>query len=85
MTVIGIHIRAADYSTFKELMPTEEKLGKDYGDWLKRRLQEDSRPGVDVTNVTVYPEEFRLYCIAIGQKPNYYVLEAFAASKERGL
>jgi len=64
-------------------MPTEERLGTDYASWMERRLLEHSRPGGKVTNITVYPEEFRLYCIAIGQKPSYYVLEAFASSKDR--
>jgi hypothetical protein len=41
MARIGIHILAADYATFKALMPSEEKLGKDYSAWIKRRLEEE--------------------------------------------
>jgi hypothetical protein len=69
MARIGIHILAANYATFKALMPSEEKLGKDCSAWIKRRLEEDSRSGESVKNVTVPPEDFRLYCVQIGQKP----------------
>ena len=83
MARIGIHILAGDYATFKALMPSDGNLGKNYSEWMKRRLQEDSRPGERVKNITVRPEDFRLYCVQIGQQPNYSVLEAFAVSKSR--
>lgn len=83
MARIGIDIQGRDYAGFKALMPAEEKLGKNYAEWMQRRFQEDSRPGESVTSIAVYPEEFRLYCLQIGQKPSYSVLEAFASSKAR--
>ena len=80
---IGIDIEAADYSLFRALMPTEERLGESYAHWLQRRLEEDSRPGEPVTHVVVHPDEFGLYCLQLGQKPGYHMLEVFAATKAR--
>lgn len=88
MLRVGISIDAADYLTFKVLMPKEERLGKTYEEWRRRRLEEDSRAGVSGKTMTVSPdpEEFRLYCIQIGLAPSYHVLQAFAVKKaqERG-
>jgi hypothetical protein len=82
MARIGLRILARDYDAFKLLMPGEERLRKSYSELVKHRLEEDSRPGTEnVTAVTVYPEEFRLYCLQIGQQPSYSVLEAYAARK----
>jgi hypothetical protein len=80
---IGIHILAADCATFKALMPSEERLVKDYSAWIRRRFEEESRSGERVENITVRPDELRLYCVQIGQKPTYSVLEAFAERKSR--
>jgi hypothetical protein len=33
--------------------------------------------------VTIRPEEFEMYCLQLGQVPNYSVLEAFATLKAR--
>jgi hypothetical protein len=83
MARIGIQILAADYLRFKALLPNEERLGKNYSEWVKRRADEDSLYPEGVTNVTVLPEDFRLYCLQISQRPSYSVLEAFAVSKSR--
>lgn len=83
MPRIGIQIQAADYLRFKALLPNEERLGKNYSDWIKRRADEDSSYPEGVRNITVLPEDFRLYCLQIGQRPSYSVLEAFAVSKSR--
>jgi hypothetical protein len=58
-------------------MPNEPRLGATHREW-KRLAAADSDKAV-----TVYPEEFRLYCLQIGQMPGYFVLEAFAAKKAK--
>jgi hypothetical protein len=80
---IGIHINATEYTDFKALMPNEQRLEKTYSAWKQRRLQEDSRSGEEVKTITIHPAEFELYCLQIGQRPNYSVLEAYAVIKAR--
>lgn len=68
---------------FKKLMPSDERLGKTYTEWM-RRAEEEARAGDEaVKQVIVAPEEFRVYCLQLGQVPNYSVLDALAAKKAR--
>jgi hypothetical protein len=77
---IGVAILAEDFTEFKKLMPVDERLGRTYAEWELRRRAEDSANG-GMQRVTVRPDDFQLYCLQIGQKPSYFMLEAFAAKK----
>jgi hypothetical protein len=73
---IAIKILPRDFEAFKKIMPDEPRLGADYREWRRAATESASDKAV-----TVYPEEFRLYCVQIGQFPSYFVLEAFAVKK----
>jgi hypothetical protein len=71
------------FETFKKLMPKDQRLGKTYGEWIARRAEEAKASSVPLTEVTVTPEEFEVYCVQLAQVPNYFVLETLAAKKAR--
>jgi hypothetical protein len=80
---IVVHILPEHFQAFKKLMPNDERLGKTYEEWIRRR-GEEGRAGAEAAKpVTIRPEEFEVYCLQLGQVPNYSVLEALAAKKER--
>jgi hypothetical protein len=77
---VVVHILPEDFQAFKKLMPNDERLGKAYTEWIRRRAAEASEA---TRVVTIRPEEFEVYCLQLGQVPNYSVLEALAATKAR--
>jgi hypothetical protein len=80
---VVVHILPEHFEAFRKLMPTDERLGKTYNEWIQRRA-EDMRAGRKaVKEVIVKPDEFEMYCLQLGQIPNYSVLEALAVKKAR--
>ena len=76
---IGIHIRPEDFEEFKRMLPGVRAFAKTYAGWL-----DESIKGVPPAKLmTVYPKEFALYCLQIGQQPSLQALNAFAAKKAR--
>ena len=76
---IGIHIRPEDFEEFKRMLPGVRAFAKTYAGWL-----DESIKGVPPAKLmTVYPKEFSLYCLQIGQQPSLQALNAFAAKKAR--
>lgn len=74
---IEIEILAHEFEAFKALMPNEERLGANHEEWKQRTTAH----AASSKRITVHPEEFNLYCVQIGQRPSYFVLEAFAVKK----
>jgi hypothetical protein len=80
---VVIQILPEHFEAFNKLMPNDERLGKTYEEWKQRRV-EDVGPGAEaVKEVIVKPDELEMYCLQLGQIPNYSVLEALAAKKAR--
>lgn len=64
-------------------MPNDGRLGKTYEEWKQRRVEDLGAGAEAVKEVIVKPDEFEMYCLQLGQIPNYSVLEALAAKKAR--
>ena len=80
---IVAYIEPEDFGAFRKLMPNDERLGKTYNEWTQRRAEEARLSGETGRVVTVTPEEFEMYCLQLGQAPNYSVLDALAVRKVR--
>jgi hypothetical protein len=80
---IVVHILPEHFQAFKKLMPNDERLGKTYKEWIRRRSEEERASGEAGRLVTIRPQEFEVYCLQLGQVPNYSVLEALAAKKAK--
>jgi hypothetical protein len=80
---VTVHILPEHFEAFQKLMPSEQRLGRTYGGWVDERAKAMPASGEATKFVTIRPEEFEMYCLQLGQVPNYSVLEAFATLKAR--
>jgi hypothetical protein len=78
---IVVHILPEHFQAFKRLMPNDERLGRTYKEWIRLRAEQARVGGEAAKQVTIKPEEFEMYCLQLGQIPNYFVLEALAVKK----
>lgn len=78
---IGIQILEADFAAFKNLMPHEVRLGRNYAEWNERRRSEELMATGGVHRVVVRPDEFAAYCTEMRRKPTYFLLESFAVRR----
>lgn len=81
---IVVHILPRHFHAFQKLMPNDERVRGTYKEWKQRRDEDVRAGGGTATQVTVTPKEFEVYCLQLGQVPNYSVLQALGTAKARG-